>query len=185
MLRLYPIIEYMNSAPEMLSELLEVTPPAPTMGNIAKLRYSHVDMIDFIIANPGVTQREMARRYGYTEGWISNVMASDAWQAAMAARRDEVVDPALKASMEERFRGMTILSLQKLQAKLEAPQVSDQVVLRAVELGAKACGIGGNRAPDAATAPVINIFNSATLAQYANQKLAEFRGATIEQEKEL
>lgn len=117
------------------------------MGVLQKLKYSHTDMIDFIIANPGVKGEQLAIRYGYTPGWISNVMASDAFQSALAARRDEIVDPALKATMQERFTAMTIQSLARLQEKLEAPQVSDQVVLRAVELGAKALGIGGNAAP--------------------------------------
>lgn len=120
---------------------------APTMGNVAKVGYSHKDMIDFIIANPGVTQNALAARYGYSVGWVSNVMASDAWQSAMAARRSEICDPVLVATVEERFRGVTMLSLQRLQQKLEAPQVSDQVVLRAVELGAKALGVGGNAPP--------------------------------------
>lgn len=122
---------------------------APTMGVVAKIGYSHQDMIDFIIANPGVTQNALAARYGYSVGWVSNVMASDAWQSAMAARRAEIVDPALAATVEERFKGITLLSLTRLQQKLEAPQVSDNVVLKAVELGAKAMGVGGNAPPAA------------------------------------
>lgn len=122
---------------------------APTMGVVAKIGYSHQDMIDFIIANPGVTQNALAARYGYSVGWVSNVMASDAWQSAMAARRAEIVDPALVATVEERFKGITLLSLTRLQQKLEAPQVSDNVVLKAVELGAKAMGVGGNAPPAA------------------------------------
>jgi hypothetical protein len=74
-------------------------------------------------------------------------MASDAWQSAMAARRAELVDPVLAATIEERFRGVTLLSLERLHQKLAAPQVSDNVVLRAVELGAKAMGVGGNAPP--------------------------------------
>lgn len=120
---------------------------APTMGNVAKVNYSHTDMIDFIIANPGVSQGVIAARYGYTQGWISNVMASDAWKAAMAARRTELVDPVLVATIQERFEGMALLSLKRLQEKLEAPKVSDAVVLKAVEMGAKALGIGGNAPP--------------------------------------
>jgi hypothetical protein len=120
---------------------------AATMGGLAKIGYSHADMIDYIIANPGVSQGALAARYGYSQGWVCNVMASDAWQAAMAARRAEIVDPSLMATVDERFRGLTILSLQRLQEKLEAPQVSDQVVLRAVELGARALGVGGNAPP--------------------------------------
>lgn len=114
---------------------------------IAKVRYSHADMIDFIISNPGVSQNAIAARYGYTPGWVSRVMGSDAWQAAMAQRRGELVDPTLVATIDERFRGLTLRSLDRLMEKLDAPQVSDQVVLRAVELGAKALGVGGNAAP--------------------------------------
>ncbi|MEI6872179.1 MAG: hypothetical protein WCL08_07845 [Verrucomicrobiota bacterium] len=124
-----------------MSELRET---APTMGNVAKVGYSHKDMIDYIIANPGITQNHLASRYGYSVGWVSTVMASDAWQSAMAARRAEICDPVLVATVEERFRGITLLSLERLKQKLEAPAVSDNVVLKAVELGAKAMGVGGN-----------------------------------------
>lgn len=126
---------------------LEQTARAPTMGVVAKVNYSHTDMIDFIIANPGTTQNALAARYGYSVGWVSNVMASDAWQSAMAARRSEICDPVLVATIEERFKGITLLSLERLRQKLEAPQVSDNVVLKAVELGAKAVGVGGNAPP--------------------------------------
>ena len=122
---------------------------APTMGNLDKVRYSHVDMIDFIITNPRTTQNDLAARYGYSVGWVSNVMASDAWQSAMAARREEIVDPVLKMNLEERFRAVTTRSLERLMEKLDAPVVSDQVVLKAVELGAKAMGLGGIAPPSA------------------------------------
>lgn len=146
----------------MLQELEGVKPShAPTMGRLAKLRYTHTDAIDFIIANPGVSQNDLAARYGYSPGWFSNVMASDAWQSALAARRAELVDPALVATIEERFRGITLLSLERLQQKLAAPQVSDNVVLKAAELGAKALGVGGNAAPPAPAAD--------HLAQLANR----------------
>ncbi len=137
---------------ENIDEVLGVAQPpapthAPTMGNLDKINYSHQDMIDYIIANPRISQGQLAARYGYTQGWISNVMASDAWKSAMAARRTELVDPVLTATITERFEGITRLSLERLQQKLEAPQVSDQIVLKAVELGAKALGVGGNAPP--------------------------------------
>lgn len=122
-------------------------PRAPTMGVVQKMRYSHADMIDFIIANPGVSQNALASRYGYTPSWISNVMASDAWKAAMAARREELVDPVLLASIEEKFRAVAEKSLERLMEKLSAPVVSDNVVLKAAELGAKALNVGGHAAP--------------------------------------
>tara|TARA_R110000868_G_scaffold304180_5_gene564714 strand:- start:64 stop:570 length:507 start_codon:yes stop_codon:yes gene_type:complete len=124
---------------------------ARTMGVVAKLSYSHKDMIDVIIAQPGISQGELAARYGYSQSWICNVMASDAWKSALAARREEVLDPQLKLTVDERFRALTTRSLERLMEKLDAPQVSDQTVLRAVELGAKAMGVGGNAAPPAPT----------------------------------
>lgn len=171
----------MPEAALMLEEL-ETAPArhAPTMGNLAKLRYSHLDAIDFIIANPGVTQNDLAKRYGYSPGWFSNVMASDAWQTQMAARRTEICDPVLVATVEERFRGVTILSLERLHEKLAAPQVSDNVVLRAVELGAKAMGVGGNAPPPPP--------NQDHLAQLANRlidlqsKIRQSEGITINAE---
>lgn len=131
------------NAEQMLGELDNAKPA----GAVAKVRYTHADMIDFIIANPGVSQGQLALRYGYTQSWVSLVMSSDAWKSAMAARREEVVDPALLATINERFTAMTQRSLERLMEKLDAPQVSDNVVLRAVELGAKALGVGGNAPP--------------------------------------
>lgn len=124
---------------------------APTMGRLAKVSYSHLDMIDFMLANPGCTLAQMAARYGYSVGWICNIQASDAFKAAFAARREAIVDPVLHQSINEHFEGITRLSLQRLQEKLEQPAVSDNVVLRAVELGARAMGVGGNAPPPAPT----------------------------------
>ena len=133
---------------------------APTMGALQKLRYTHTDAIDFIIANPGISQNAVAARYGFSPGWLRNVMASDAWQSAMAARRAEMIDPTLAATIEERFRGVTILSLERLHQKLSAPQVSDNVVLKAVELGARSLGLGTTPPPPP---------NQDHLAQLANR----------------
>ena len=135
---------------EMLEELgAEPSSSAPTLGTVAKISYTHRDMIDFMIANPGCKLEHIASRYGYSVGWICNVQASDAFKAAYAARRTELVDPVLVQTVQEHFEGITRLSLQRLQEKLEKPQVSDATVLRAVELGAKAMGVGGNAPPPA------------------------------------
>ena len=120
---------------------------AATMGRLGKCSYTHEAMIDLIIQHPELDQNHIAAHFGYTPGWISNILASDAFQSKMAARREEVIDPELKATIEERFRALTIQSLKVLQAKLNQPSVSDTVALRAAELGAKALGIGGNAPP--------------------------------------
>ncbi len=150
---------------------------APTMGNVAKVNYSHLDMIDYILAHPGASLKDLAARYGYSIGWICNVQASDAWKSAYAARRAQMVDPVLAATIAERFEGVTALSLQRLQEKLEAPQVSDNVVLRAVELGAKALGVGGNAPP--AAPPQDHL---AALANRLIELQSKVRGRTLDAE---
>lgn len=116
---------------------------APTMGNLDKVRYSHADMIDALLACPTLTQKELAERYGYTQHWISNIMQSDAWKAAYAKRREELIDPTIKTSIEERFNLLAAKSLSVLMAKLDAPKVTDAVALKAAELGARGIGLGG------------------------------------------
>ena len=142
----------------LLAEIEQSSPQA-----VEKCNYSHADMIDFIIAHPGCTQNDLAARYGYTAGWVSRVMSSDAWGAMMAKRRGELVDPTLVATINERFTALADRSLTRLMEKLDQPVVSDNVVLKAVELGAKALGVGGNAAP---TAPAAD-----HLAQLANRLL--------------
>lgn len=111
---------------------------------IQKVRYSHAAMIDMIVANPWISQGELAANFGYTEGWVSQVIASDAFQAALAKRKDELVDPTLRATIEERFKGLVARSLDILMKKLEKPVegISDELALKAMEIASKALGYG-------------------------------------------
>ena len=122
--------------------LIDEMTEAPARQPPPKVRYTHTDMIDFIIANPHISQNEIGARYGYSAAWVSRIVTSDAFQSAMAARREEIVDPDLRATAKERFEALVHLSLQRLMKKLEQPQVSDAVVLKALELGGKFIGAG-------------------------------------------
>jgi len=134
---------------ELEGELAGEGEARPPVGAIrpTKLRYTHEAVIDMIIAEPGVSQGKLAAMFGYTQGWLSTVMGSDAFKAKLAERRAEVVDPVLQMSLNERFSSMVEKSLEVLQEKLSQPalQVPDQLALRAAELGAKALGLGGNQ----------------------------------------
>ena len=114
-----------------------------------KIRYTHEAMADLILENPWISQNQLAAHFGYSPAWISTVITSDAFQAFLHARKAELVDPELRLTLEERFRALTTQSLKVLQEKLTRPadQVSDQLVLRAAELGAKSLGIGAHAPP--------------------------------------
>lgn len=116
-----------------------------------KIRYTHEAMADLILENPWISQNQLAAHFGYSPAWISTVITSDGFQSFLAARKAELVDPELRLTLEERFRALTTQSLKVLQDKLSRPadQVSDQLVLRAAELGAKSLGIGAHAPPPA------------------------------------
>jgi hypothetical protein len=122
-------------------------------GAIAKVRYSHDAMIDVIIAQPGVSQGELARFFGYTEGWVSQVVTSDAFQARLAERKGELVDPTIVASVEERLRGLVELSAQVLTEKLALGR-DGKLAARVLEITTKGLGYGA-RAPQG---PIVNNF---------------------------
>lgn len=118
--------------------------PAEKKQAIQKIRYSHDAMIDMIVANPWISQGELARNFGYTEGWVSQVIASDAFQARLAERKNDLVDPHLRATIDERFKGLVVRSIEILMRKLDKPegQISDETALKALEIASKAAGYG-------------------------------------------
>lgn len=108
---------------------------------IKKTRYSHEAMIDVIVAEPTISQVELAARFNHRPAWISRIIGSDAFQAALAKRREELTDPFLVATIEERFRGLAMQSLDVISEKLEATKNTD-IALKALDISSKALGFG-------------------------------------------
>lgn len=115
---------------------------------IKKVRYTHDAMIDLIIQNPWVSQNEIAAHFGYSVSWVSQIFSSDSFQARLAERKEELVDPTIRATVEERFKALVIQSLDVLRQKLERPLplISDELALGAVGVAAKALGYGSKAA---------------------------------------
>jgi hypothetical protein len=138
-------------APAALLEELERPPldravPSPSArpdrGGPVKLNYTHEDCIDAILANPAVTQNALAARYGYTPSWISLIINSDAFQAALAKRRDEVISPELRATVEERLRTLMVESSRVLHERLLAVNCPPNLALGVLGTASKALGYG-------------------------------------------
>lgn len=111
---------------------------------IARVRYSHDGMIDLIIQNPGISQGTLAGIFGYSQGWVSQVINSDAFRERLAERKEEVVDPVLKMSLEERIRGVVDRSMEVLMEKMEnAP--TGNLAIRVFEHGTRALGYGAQK----------------------------------------
>ena len=80
--------------------------------------------------------------FGQTRRWFLNLLASDVFQQELDPVRHLLSNPTITATMEERFRALTLHSLETLQKKLDATDVNDQTVLKAAEIGVKALGLG-------------------------------------------
>lgn len=108
---------------------------------LKRTRYNHEAMIDVIIAEPTITQNELAQRFDRSVNWVSIMINSDAFQAALAKRRDDILDPFLVASVEERLRSLANQSLQVIADKLQTTQNPD-LAIKALEISTKALGFG-------------------------------------------
>ncbi|TXH42202.1 MAG: hypothetical protein E6Q97_36000 [Desulfurellales bacterium] len=123
--------------------------------SIAKVRYSHKAMADLIIESPWISQNQLAAHFGYSPSWVSTMLASDAFQSYLAARQEELVDPTLRLTLQERARALLEQSFRVLQEKISKPadQVPDMLALRAGEMAGKLLGMGTAPPPAPPPAP--------------------------------
>lgn len=127
-----------------MSEPLQGTVSAAN--SIARVKYTHDAMIDLIIANPGMSQGQIASHFGYTQAWVSRVFNSDAFQARLAVRKEDLIDPVLTASMEEKLKALASTSIDVVLNKITTTQNAD-LALKALDITSKALGFGARAAP--------------------------------------
>lgn len=115
---------------------------------IKRVTYTHDRMIDAMLANPVISNQELATLFGYTAPWISQIKNSGAFQERLAARREETTDPILIATIEDKFRGIVDRGLDVIAEKLSVPtgSVPTDLAMKAIDLGARALGYGAKAA---------------------------------------
>ena len=151
------------------------------MAEIKKVSYTHDAMIDLVIADPSISQGRIAAYFGYTPAWISQVMSSDAFKERLAERRGEIVDPRLKATLDERFEAVVTRSLDVLLEKLSTSPdlVPDQLALQAAQLGAKALNRGGFGRSETN----VSITNNSLTVQERNARVAQRLSSLVREAK--
>lgn len=133
--------------PPQVGESTPAKWPSGAARGVQEVRYTHDAMINAIIVDPSVSQNALAAAFGYSPAWVSQIIASDAFQARLAERTGELVDPTIRATVENRFKALVLRSMEILQEKLNRPssQIPDQLALRALEVGARAAGFGARQ----------------------------------------
>ena len=124
----------------------QATPTAtvekPIKRLVAKETFSVAAMIQLFIDEPAMEFSDYAAHFGHGVGWFTAVLAGDQFQAALDLRRHEVNNPAITATMVERYQGLALQGLDALKTALNNPKVQDATVLKALELSTKALGFG-------------------------------------------
>jgi hypothetical protein len=110
-------------------------------GQLTRLTYTHDAMVDLIIQAPTVTTKELGELFGYSAGWVARVIASDAFQARIAERKAQLIDPQITQSLNERLKGVAIHAVDLIGQKLDSEQ-SASYAIDALGLATSAMGLG-------------------------------------------
>lgn len=121
--------------------------PAPAPSTAVALPFTTDGMVQFLLEHPGMTHQQYGASFGRGSGWFASVLASAAFQRALDPVRHLIVDPSISATLDERFKALALQGLSVLQVRLDSKECGDQTVLKAVELGLKASGLGAIAAP--------------------------------------
>lgn len=148
---------------------------------IKKVSYTHEALILWLIENPHKMQRDAALYFEVTEGWLSKVMHSDAFQLMYRQRQDEVASIVMN-SIPAKLNAATSIALDKLTDKLEKTE-NGEFILDSAEALLKASGYApaGQRTP--APASVGNQQNNTFII--SGDGLAKARKLMQGQTKEL
>jgi hypothetical protein len=131
----------------VLPDSAETLPVHRPRQELQKISPRHEAMINLLINEPTLTRYQIGERLGLTASWVSSCMASAAFKERFLERQQEVVDPILFQSINERFEGMLLRLIEVINEKLNQEHVPDKFALRAFELTLRAAGYGGGNSP--------------------------------------
>lgn len=147
---------------------------------IIKLRPLHEQIALSIVANPGITNRELAMKFGRTEVWISIVRNSDCFLAKIDELH-EAAEDAVIADIPTKLRAVADLALDRVQENLQHGGCTPSYALNALKeaLGAIGYTPGKHNGAVAAVGTQNNYFFTAS-----QKELSVARARLIENHKE-
>jgi hypothetical protein len=94
-----------------------------------KLSYVHEAIIDYMIANPTATHRDISFKFKRTVAWIGTITRSDSFRIRFFERRKELLDPELKLKVEAGMNRLMTQASTTLSKQMESK--SDSTALKA------------------------------------------------------
>ena len=115
---------------------------------IQRLSATHHAIADWLIANPGKNQMERcATRFGYTRAWLSTLIHTDAFQALLRSKQEDVFHEVV-IPLKEKIAGVAHAGLDRLGEHLDKADFKETAdvtkdMLAALGYGPKAVPAGG------------------------------------------
>lgn len=138
---------------------------------IQKVSFTHDAIIDLLIAQPHLNQREIAAQFGYTPTGIGIIVRSDSFKARLEARKADLIDPLIKQTIEDRLMNLAHASLDVLERKLS---VSDdpKLALATLEAAQKSSIFGARQNVTMQTQFVVHVPGPAASSSDWSQKFS-------------
>lgn len=112
------------------------------MAEIQSVNHTHDQIMNWLIANPELSNRQCAEYFGYSESWLSTLVHSDVFQAKFRERQD-VVFGFVASEVKEKLTGLGNMVAEQLMEKLEKNE-DKQFTLDAFDKVMKASGYAPN-----------------------------------------
>lgn len=92
---------------------------------IEKIGFQHDMIIDAMLRQPRIQQKELAVMFGYSPGWMNRLVNSDSFQARIAERKAQLIDPGIARRLNARVAGVALQAVDVLSRKLDATESAD------------------------------------------------------------
>jgi len=102
----------------MSNEMYDIDWPASKGTSLQKLSHTHDQMINWLLLNPEKSLRELADVFGYSQAWVSTVIHSDIFQAALKERQIQLASLVVQG-IPDKLRRVADIGVEKLTQQLE------------------------------------------------------------------
>lgn len=106
-----------------------------------KMKYSHMALIDAIIANPMIDKKELAETFGVSYSWICTATNSDAFLTLLEKRRKEISDPILIETLTDRMRALTNGVIDLIETRVMKGAVKNTELIDIMKIGLLSQGL--------------------------------------------
>lgn len=127
------------------------------------LQPRHMMVMDLLLSNPTITSKEIAKRTGMSEGWVTTTVNSDIFQGVLQDRRN-CIQRMQGEEIKHRMVGLLGKSISAMEDALDDEEVPIRTKMEIGKLAMQGLGMGGNSRGQAEAQPTVQV-NNYTVAE--------------------